>query len=590
MAGLRRFAPAIAVLVAACASGAASSPAPGPARPGARPGEVKSNILFSDYAGTKACASCHADHVASWLRSPMHNMTREAPLAEIKGPFDGSVFRLKDDTAKLDTDGGARFVTITSKRFGSGKYRVTRVIGGHHREDYAGVLVGGDEKEERVLPVTYVFATRSLRYKGYSVMVKERPGLRIGPVWSETCIFCHNTAPYLSSVLGTIAGPTAGAYQGEVVDPLLPADLRATYAVTDPKALDAALAAEVGRLGAKKAHPTPREAVSTTRTRFRAEHLVEVGIGCESCHLGSAEHVKDPATKPSLEPRSAFFEVKTKSGTRAERINRVCARCHQVLFSGYDPTWEGGSRKRNPGGSHINSGEARDLMLGACATKLSCVECHEPHAADATASLRALDAAGKDALCTRCHEKYASADALRAHAHHEPSGEGARCLSCHMPQKNMSLDGDLSRYHRIGSPTDPERVLLDRPLECALCHADKSVGSLVGTMEKWWNQSFERGALANLYGSIDANVMRATAERGKPHEQAVAFFVLGRVRDRAAAPVLAAQLTHPYPLVRGYAKRAVDAIAGVPVAIDIDADDAEIEAKAKAWLDTVRRD
>lgn len=520
----------------------------------------------------------------------MHNMTREAPLAEIKGPFDGSVFRLKDDTAKLDTDGGARFVTITSKRFGSGKYRVTRVIGGHHREDYAGVLVGGDEKEERVLPVTYVFATRSLRYKGYSVMVKERPGLRIGPVWSETCIFCHNTAPYLSSVLGTIAGPTAGAYQGEVVDPLLPADLRATYAVTDPKALDAALAAEVGRLGAKKAHPTPREAVSTTRTRFRAEHLVEVGIGCESCHLGSAEHVKDPATKPSLEPRSAFFEVKTKSGTRAERINRVCARCHQVLFSGYDPTWEGGSRKRNPGGSHINSGEARDLMLGACATKLSCVECHEPHAADATASLRALDAAGKDALCTRCHEKYASADALRAHAHHEPSGEGARCLSCHMPQKNMSLDGDLSRYHRIGSPTDPERVLLDRPLECALCHADKSVGSLVGTMEKWWNQSFERGALANLYGSIDANVMRATAERGKPHEQAVAFFVLGRVRDRAAAPVLAAQLTHPYPLVRGYAKRAVDAIAGVPVAIDIDADDAEIEAKAKAWLDTVRRD
>lgn len=590
MAGLRRFAPAIAVLVAACASGAASSPAPGPARPGARPGEVKSNILFSDYAGTKACASCHADHVASWLRSPMHNMTREAPLAEIKGPFDGSVFRLKDDTAKLDTEGGARFVTITSKRFGSGKYRVTRVIGGHHREDYAGVLVGGDEKEERVLPVTYVFATRSLRYKGYSVMVKERPGLRIGPVWSETCIFCHNTAPYLSSVLGTIAGPTAGAYQGEVVDPLLPADLRATYAVTDPKALDAALAAEVGRLGAKKAHPTPREAVSTTRTRFRAEHLVEVGIGCESCHLGSAEHVKDPATKPSLEPRSAFFEVKTKSGTRAERINRVCARCHQVLFSGYDPTWEGGSRKRNPGGSHINSGEARDLMLGACATKLSCVECHEPHAADATASLRALDAAGKDALCTRCHEKYASADALRAHAHHEPSGEGARCLSCHMPQKNMSLDGDLSRYHRIGSPTDPERVLLDRPLECALCHADKSVGSLVGTMEKWWNKSFERGALTNLYGSLDANVMRATAQRGKPHEQAVAFFVLGRVRDRAAAPVLAAQLTHPYPLVRGYAKRAVDAIAGVPVAIDIDADDAEIEAKAKAWLDTVRRD
>ncbi len=581
---------ALAILLAACASGMSSTNAPAAKKAAARPGEVTSNILFSDYAGTKACASCHADHVGSWLRSPMHNMTREARLADIKGPFDGSVFRLKEDTAKLETEGDARYVTIESKRFGSGKYRVTRVIGGTHREDYAGVLVGGDEKEERVLPVTYVFATRALRYKGYSVMVKERPGLRIGPVWSETCIFCHNTAPYLSSVLGAIAGPSAGAYQGEVVDPLLPADLRATYAVTDPGALTRALEDEVRRLGAKKAHPTPREAVSTTRTRFRGAHLVEVGIGCESCHLGSAEHVKDPAIKPSLEPRSPFFEVRTKSGSRAERINRVCARCHQVLFSGYDPTWEGGSRKRNPGGSQINSGEARDLMLGACASKLSCVECHEPHAANATASLRALDAAGQDALCTRCHDKYASESALRAHSHHDPSREGARCISCHMPKKNMSLDGDLSRYHRIGSPTDPARVLLDRPLECALCHADKTALSLVGTMEKWWNKSFERGALERLYGALDANVMRATAERGKPHEQAVAFFVLGQTRDRAAAPILAGQLTHPYPLVRGYAKRALDTIAGAPIPVDIDADEADIEARAKSWLSTVRRD
>ena len=590
MARVAGAAPAIAIVLAACASGVSTTSSPSSPARSARPGEVSSNIRFSDYAGTKACAKCHSDHVASWLRSPMHNMTREAALADVRGPFDGTVFRLKDDTAKLDTEGGARFVTITSKRFGSGKYRVTRVIGGTHREDYAGVLVGGDETVERVLPVTYVFATRSLRYKGYSVMVKERPGLRIGPVWSETCIFCHNTAPHLSTVLGAIAGPSAGAYQGEVVDPLLPANLRASYVVTDARGLSAALAEEIARLGGKNAHPTPREAVSATRTRFRAEHLVEVGIGCESCHLGSAEHVRDPGTKPSLEPRSPFFEVKTKSGSRAERVNRACARCHQVLFSGYDPTWEGGSRKRNPGGSHINSGEARDLMLGACASKLSCVECHEPHAANATASLRALDAAGQDALCTRCHEQYASPDALRAHSHHDPAREGARCLSCHMPKKNMSLDGDLSRYHRIGSPTEPERVLLDRPLECALCHADESVESLAGTMEKWWNKSFERGALANLYGSLDANVMRATAERGKPHEQAVAFFVLGRARDRAAAPILASQLTHPYPLVRGYAKRALDSVAGAPVPIDIDADEAEIEARAKTWLSSVRRD
>ena len=97
--------------------------------------------MFADYAGTQACAKCHAGHVKTWLASPMHNMTREPSLADVKGPFDGTTFRFKGDTARLETVGGARFITIQSARFGAGIYRLTRVIGGHHREDYAGVLV-----------------------------------------------------------------------------------------------------------------------------------------------------------------------------------------------------------------------------------------------------------------------------------------------------------------------------------------------------------------------------------------------------------------------------------------------------------------
>jgi hypothetical protein len=153
-----------------------------------------------------------------------------------------------------------------------------------------------------------------------------------------------------------------------------------------------------------------------------------------------------------------------------------------------------------------------------------------------------------------------------------------------MPRKNMSLDGGLTPYHRIGSPTAPARVLLDRPLECALCHADKSVESLVSTMEKWWKRSYDRGAIQKLYGALDANVMLATAERGKPHEQAVAFAILGETRTRAAVPILVGQLLHPYPIVRSYAKQALDRIEGAPVPVDIDADDATLEAQAKALL------
>jgi predicted CXXCH cytochrome family protein len=604
-----------AAAVASCAPGAPGAPGASPKTGGASTpvaggaGEVTSNVVFADYAGTQACAKCHADRVKTWLASPMHNMTREPSLADVKGPFDGTTFHFKDDTARLETVGGARFVTIQSKRFGAGIYRLTRIIGGHHREDYAGVLVGAaradaaplsDPSEELVLPVSWVFApapggTGSLRYKGYSVMVKERPGLHAGPVWNQTCIFCHNSPTYLSTVLGALAGPSAKPYQGEVVDPLLPRERRAQWIVTDASALSSALQTELARIGVERSHPTTLQAIAATRSSFRREHLVELGIGCEACHLGAAEHVRNPQRLPSMEPRSAFFAVKWPAPAsegpaqlRATRINRVCARCHQVLFSGYEPTWEGGTRHGNPGGGHINSGEARDLILGACASKLSCVECHEPHAPDATAKLRALSGAQQDVLCTKCHDRYASPSALREHSHHDPGGEGARCLSCHMPKKNLALDGTLSRYHRIGSPNDPQRVLLDRPMECALCHADKTVESLVKTTETWWKRPYDREALRKLYGSLDANVLLATAERGKPHEQAVAFYLLGEARSKAAIPVLAAQLTHPYPLVRGYAKRGLDAIVGAPVPIDIDGEDADIEVKARSWLTTLK--
>jgi hypothetical protein len=124
----------------------------------------------------------------------------------------------------------------------------------------------------------------------------------------------------------------------------------------------------------------------------------------------------------------------------------------------------------------------------------------------------------------------------------------------------MGLDGTLTRYHRIGSPTDPARVLGDRPLECALCHADRTVSDLVGAMEKWWPVKYPRQRLEELYGSPGANVIRATLERGKAHEQAVAIGVLSERRALDAAPLIARQLGNEYPLVREWAQRALDSM------------------------------
>jgi predicted CXXCH cytochrome family protein len=578
---------ALAITAASCAARApvASSPAPTTT---AAPAIVASNILRADYAGSKACEGCHADEYDKFMSAPMHNMTRLPSASTPEAPFDG-VFKLKDDEVRFSTRGADRLMTIVSG--GSERtFRVTRVIGGHYREDFAGVEEGGrDGKTERILPATWFLGTKTWRYKGYSVMGPERPGLRPGGVWNHTCIFCHNTIPYFDDMLGALSDPKIGPYQGEVVDPLLPVARRARFEVTDAAALHRAVGDEERVLGAHTPGQEAGDLLRAIRAKFDGASLVELGIGCESCHGGSKEHVLHNATKPSYEPRAAFLRVSTPVGAggnaRAVAINRVCARCHQVLFTRYAWTWEGHARHdAPPGGSNINSGEARDFLLGGCASAMACSDCHDPHAH--TRPHAAELEARADGVCLRCHNQYASLEAQRAHTHHDPAGAGGRCIACHMPKKNMSLDNQLGRYHRIASPTETAKVEGDRPLECALCHGDKPVESLLTTMETWWQKKYDRDRLRALYGpALDrADPLVETLTRGKPHEQAVAMALLGARGDKAAAPIVAVQLTHPIPILRYYAVAALEAMLGGKAPLDVHANNEAIVRSAGDWL------
>lgn len=605
---------AFAFLAAACGGMAGSiasgdPPLPKALSPTTQASGVASNVLRADYIGSAACEPCHHDVYAAWSESPMHRMTRAAATADVRAPFDGRSFHFKSDSVSLSGAGGERFLSIASPQFGNHVYRVTRVIGGRHREDFAGIEVAaarpgapplGDGRDELVLPVSYVYEPPSLRLKGYSVMASERPGLRAGGVWNRTCIFCHNTVPYLSTVFGALRGPSAGSYQGEVVDRALPEERRARLEVTAPAELAQAASQEVRFLqrrdkasdgqGAASVDESLDQAIATTRNDFGADDLVELGIGCESCHGGSRAHAQNPKVRPTFALRSTFvraapspWEASHRASADAVARNRTCARCHQVLFSRYPFTWEGGRRNGDAGGSHISSGEARDFLLGGCTTALTCVTCHDPHAADPADKMAALERPAGNGVCTRCHVDKRDDAGLAAHTHHRPDGAGAACINCHMPQKNMGLAYALTRYHRIGSPTERARVEGDRPLECALCHADKSVGELVSLMERWWNKHFDRGRLLALYGDLKALPLPVTVQHGKAHEQATALAVLGKARAPAAG-VVADQLLNPYPLVRYFARQALGDIAGRPCDVNLDQDDGQIRADVARWV------
>lgn len=585
----------VAWLLAGCRGAGPEAPLQAAVERAQHAGEVKSNITRADYAGSAACARCHRAEYAAWQGSPMRRMTRDLHQTEIRAPFAGGTFRFRDDTVRFEALQGERFMRLNDSLF-----RVSKVIGGRYREDFVGAQVdpnapfGKATDVERVLPVSFLSLNGEWRYKGYSVMVKERPSLEPGVVWQTGCIFCHNTAPALSLLFDDLYGPRAHTYQGSV-SVELPAERMPRYVVHDETALKAALDGELRALGSERtvgdydAKRALTVSIDATRDHFDESKLVELGIGCEACHGGAREHVQSPLTaKPTLAVRSSFLSVTTASGaepTHAQNVNRTCAKCHTVLFSRYPYTWEGQTRRRDPGGATINSGEGRDFLLGDCTTQLSCTHCHDPHAEDSKSALAALEGPKGDALCTSCHERMNGAQALRAHTHHAPESAGSRCLSCHMPKKNMGLAYELTRYHRIGSPTDRARVEGDRPLECALCHTDRSVDQLVSTMERFWGKKYDRVALRSLYGpDLRVNALEATLRFGKPHEQGTAVAIAGRERQQQWLPLVVAQLGNDYPLVRFFARHAVERITQSPLPIDMNAPAPELVSSAQRYL------
>ncbi len=563
---------------------------------------MTSNVLRGDYAGSAECRLCHPDIYKRWITSPMHRMTRRADSAQIRAPFDGATFRIGGDSITMEERDGSKLMHLVSARDGDRLFRITKVIGGRYREDFAGVDVTGatdpgtvrSHGSEWVMPVSYVFSTQSWRYKGYSVQIPERPGLRAGPVWSKTCLGCHNTLPYLLTIYDDLLGPRREPYQGSVSDDLLPPSRLWSFKVEDAAGLDSALADEITFLGGERSgdrvplNGLLLDALRTTRRRLRTPQLIEVGIGCESCHGGSREHADDPSVMPTFEVRSPLISRGPSAGvaTHAAWLNRTCAHCHTVLFSGYPFTWEGGRRSDPvPGGSTVNSGEARNFLLGGCSSEMTCATCHDPHTEDPRARLREMGTVAGNTICLRCHDQLRSAAALRDHTHHDPGGAGSACIACHMPRKNVGLDYELSRYHRIGSPTDDNRVLRDRPLECALCHVDASVEMVVGQMEHWWGRRYDRQALRRLYGDdLSVNVLDSTLARGKPHEQSAAIGALGEHRIASAVPRLVPQLAHHYPIVRFLTKHAIETITGESLPIDPNRPAVEIEEAAARWL------
>ncbi|HET9300536.1 MAG TPA: ammonia-forming cytochrome c nitrite reductase subunit c552, partial [Candidatus Polarisedimenticolaceae bacterium] len=208
-----------------------------------------------------------------------------------------------------------------------------------------------------------------------------------------------------------------------------------------------------------------------------------------------------------------------------------------------------------------NSAEARDLMQGACASQIRCIDCHNPHLPGPTIGA-APDREEQIEACLGCHDKYREAGAAEAHTGHARD-RGVTCLDCHMPKIVNGLTG-IVRTHQISSPTDPRMFAAGAPNACNLCHLDQPVTWTLAALDRQWGVKLQPDeSWKPAYGgSLDGPTGTAWLRHPEPIVRRVAADAYGRTLARAALPQLIPVLNDPLATNRMVALGAIERILG----------------------------
>jgi hypothetical protein len=515
-----------------------------------------SNVLPEDYVGVAACAACHPQQHGLW-QGHAHSRMNQLPTAQtVLADFSGARLPLHNGSVTFREEDGRFLMDVERDGQPLRTYQATRTIGTRVQQFYIGRQIAGPESAldpqwrdlygEHMLPFGYCFKLQRWLPKAYfdpdgpDVLDEGRPLVegvdRIHDVrpYAMICMNCHNTFAY--------------AYR--VFSP----DLRGF-----PQAHVAAAPGPLTELLAPQVDVAPTmEGFEGLNARLDPDrHLVTLGISCESCHFGGREHARHQQ-KIRFAPTSPYVRLTSLdtgepvTGRRDDpaTINGLCTQCH----SGHSKLYPNGA-------STANSREGLDFLAGHCATKLSCVDCHEPHTGEGAAGRK--DNPRHAAVCVTCHQQYGDRAAALAHGRHAESA-GLSCLDCHMPRMAQGLD-DLVRTHRISQPVEESMVAAGAANACNLCHLDRSLDWTLRELAHGWGRRIEPHAdWAQHYGgSLERPVGPAWLAGENTGMRLVAAQAYARSRlGRANLPELYRALNDPEPINRLFAMFAIERATG----------------------------
>jgi hypothetical protein len=512
------------------------------------------------YVGSTACRRCHEEHYRTWGRTFHRTMTTEATAANVKGDFSGGTLRHAGVSARMERDARGGFQMTFTPEGGTPKTAaVVRAVGSRRYQQYLAregdalwrLPVAFNVEERRWFPMTGAFlfsddapAPDDPARPVYGGGVFDRHVTR----WNDNCVFCHNVGPNPGR------DPASGAF---------------------------------------------------------ATTVAELGIACEGCHGPGSEHVArnaDPLRRYALHLGTrADPTIVNPARLSPARAADVCGRCHgqriaddvgpflshgDPFVAGDDlalysaPLWRdtplAGDREAfaarfwDDGTPRLTAYEYQGLLQSRCAAAgaLTCTSCHGMHEGDPRGQVRAAfatDTTASDRMCTGCHGALAAPAALATHAHHDPGGEGARCVGCHMPRIVYGVL-DVHRSHRIEIPAPAAQAAAGRPDACTGCHTTARVSWAEATLAKWQGRAPGTG---DALGASTLTVLFS----GETVARAVAADALGRApvfsdgeRAQRVGALLEAMAGDRYPAIRHIAARSLGRLVGSGADYDPSAD------------------
>jgi tetratricopeptide (TPR) repeat protein len=419
---------------------------PGP--PAAFIGALTSDAS-TGYAGSNACAQCHASQVIAWRGSQHSKAMQIASKQSVSGDFDNARAEHFDSRARFFQKYDRYFMETDGVDGTSAEFEIAYTFGVEPLQQYLTQLPDG-----RVQALPFAFDTRPKSAGGQRWFhLYPDQAIPAGDAlhwtgaqqnWNFMCADCHST------------------------------DVWKNY--------DAKL-----------------NRFSTT--------FSEISVGCESCHGPASGHIAwAKQGKHASSELKGFESIAAKratpdwtpdpvTGSPAHGVARpvggeldTCGVCHTRRLQ-FAEGWRPGKPLADfyrpalltPDLFELD-GQMRDEVFNLSSFQQSkmhakgvvCSDCHDPHSGKVRAS--------GSAVCAQCHlpEKF---DTI-SHSGHKTSAGQPDCISCHMPSRTFMVV-DARHDHSFRIPRPDLSVSLGTPNACNDCHNDKPAAWASSAIEQW---------------------------------------------------------------------------------------------------------